>query len=100
MRGVVIEQVAARFSSGLEACGHCFGKGRASQCRGIRVEESKEEDTAGKIDQEVRRLIDESYREGQALLKKNRKQLEEGSNMLLEKETITPEDFPALLQAA
>ena len=58
------------------------------------------EDTAGKIDQEVRRLIDESYREAQALLKKNRKQLEEGGNMLLEKETITPEDFPALLQAA
>ena len=57
------------------------------------------EDTASKIDQEVRRLIDDSYTQAQALLQKNRAQLEEGSEMLLEKETITPDDFPALIQS-
>ncbi len=58
------------------------------------------EETAAKIDQEVRRLIDAAYAQAQALLKKNRKKLEEGSDMLLEKETITPDDFPALVQVA
>ena len=57
------------------------------------------EETAAKIDQEVRHLIDAAYAQAQALLKKNRKKLEEGSDLLLEKETITPDDFPALVQA-
>ncbi len=56
------------------------------------------EETAAKIDQEVRHLIDTAYGQAQALLKKNRKKLVKGSDMLLEKETITPEDFPALVQ--
>ncbi len=58
------------------------------------------EQTASKIDAEVTTLIAQAYKKAQALLKKNRKSLEEGTVMLLERETITPEDFPQLCPAA
>jgi cell division protease FtsH len=44
------------------------------------------------IDQEVRRIVDESHKEVVALLKKNRRRLDSLANALLEHETLDEED--------
>ncbi len=66
---------------------------------GVR-EKDYSEDTAREIDMQVRALVDEAYRRAVSLLTARRALLEEGAQLLLERETLTPEDFPALLQAA
>jgi cell division protease FtsH len=57
------------------------------------------EQTAREIDLAVKKLIDEAYEEAKAILKRRRRDLESGTKLLLEKETITPEDFAPLVQA-
>ena len=52
--------------------------------------------TNREIDIAVRKLIDEAYDKAKATLNERRKDLERGTALLLEKETITPEDFPPL----
>jgi cell division protease FtsH len=54
------------------------------------------EETARQVDVAVKRLIDQAYARAKQILQKRARDLEEGTRMLLEKETITPEDFPAL----
>jgi cell division protease FtsH len=54
------------------------------------------DETNREIDVAVRKLIDEAYEKAKATLNARRKELEEGTAMLLEKETITPDDFPPL----
>ena len=56
------------------------------------------EETAREIDLAVKRLIDEAYGRAKMILKERRQDLEAGANLLLEKETITPEDFPPLVR--
>lgn len=56
------------------------------------------EETAREIDITVRKLIDEAFRRAEAILEARRSTLEEGVQLLLEKETLTPEDFPPLAQ--
>ncbi len=51
---------------------------------------------AQQIDAEVRKLVDEGYAEAVAILKKHRKELDAVANLLLEKETITREEFEAV----
>jgi cell division protease FtsH len=65
------------------------------QTIGIRDKDYSEE-TAREIDLEVRRLIDEAYAHAKALLTERRSLLDEGAKLLLEKETLTPEDIPPL----
>ncbi len=48
---------------------------------------------AEQIDQEVRKIVDEAYSSAQRILKEYRKQLDDVANLLLEKETITREEF-------
>ena len=67
------------------------------QMIGVR-EKDYSEDTAREIDIAVKRLIDEAYARAKQLLSERRSLLEEGAKLLLEKETLTPEDFPALVQ--
>lgn len=55
------------------------------------------EDTAREVDLVVRTLIAESYDRAKSLLLERRDDLEVGAALLLEKETITPEDFPPLV---
>jgi cell division protease FtsH len=55
------------------------------------------EDTAREIDLAIARLIDEAYERAKELLNRRRQDLEAGTRLLLERETITPEDFPPLL---
>jgi cell division protease FtsH len=57
------------------------------------------EQTAREIDLAVKALIDEAYERAREILKKRHDDLTEGANLLLEMETITPEDFPPLVQA-
>ncbi len=54
------------------------------------------EATAREVDLAERKLIGEAYERAKALLSKRRKDLEAGAALLLEKETITPADFPPL----
>jgi cell division protease FtsH len=55
------------------------------------------DETNREIDLAVRKLIDEAYAKAKATLNACRDDLDRGTAMLLEKETITPEDFPALV---
>ena len=54
------------------------------------------EEVAGKIDREVKRIIDECYAEAKRIIKENNNVLEACSALLLEKEKITGEEFEAL----
>ncbi len=63
-------------------------------------EKDYSEKTAEKIDLSIRQLIDEAYERAKELLRQQRTTLELGATLLLERETLTPEDFPALLPAS
>lgn len=67
------------------------------QTIGIREKDYSEE-TAREIDLSVKKLIDEAYERAKAILSERRSVLDRGANLLLEKETLTPEDFPPLIQ--
>jgi cell division protease FtsH len=54
------------------------------------------EATAREVDLAVRRLIDAAYERARTLLSARRPELEAGTALLLDRETITPDDFPAL----
>nr|WP_272211776.1 ATP-dependent zinc metalloprotease FtsH [Marinicella sp. W31]MDC2877665.1 ATP-dependent zinc metalloprotease FtsH [Marinicella sp. W31] len=54
--------------------------------------------TAREIDLAIRKLIDEAYERAKTVLAQRRKDLDDGARILLEKETITPDDFPPLVQ--
>ena len=61
--------------------------------REISEQRDYSEAVAQQIDAEVRRLVDDAYHSAQAILKKYRKELFDVANLLLEKETITREEF-------
>ena len=68
------------------------------QTIGVREKDYSEE-TAREIDVAVKQLIDDAYDRAKALLCERRALLDRGAALLLEKETLTPEDFPPLLPA-
>jgi len=51
------------------------------------------EEVAGKIDKEVKRIIDECYREAKRIIEEHKNVLEACAQLLLEKEKITGEEF-------
>ncbi|TNF83851.1 ATP-dependent zinc metalloprotease FtsH [Pseudomonas sp. ICMP22404] len=55
------------------------------------------EQTAREVDLCIRALLDESYARAKTLLQAHRSDLETGARLLMEKESLTPADFPALL---
>ncbi|MBJ2177912.1 ATP-dependent zinc metalloprotease FtsH [Pseudomonas veronii] len=55
------------------------------------------EQTAREVDLCIRGLLDEAYARAKSLLQAHRADLEAGARLLMEKESLTPEDFPALL---
>ncbi|HLU76994.1 MAG TPA: ATP-dependent zinc metalloprotease FtsH [Burkholderiales bacterium] len=63
-------------------------------------EKDYSEETAREIDVAVRELIDEAFRRALQILTERRAVLEEGATLLLEKETLTPKEFPPLAQKA
>ena len=54
------------------------------------------EEVAGKIDREVKRIIDDCYQEAKRIINENSGVLESCATLLLEKEKITGEEFEAL----
>ncbi|WP_176084159.1 ATP-dependent zinc metalloprotease FtsH [Martelella sp. HB161492] len=56
------------------------------------------EETAREVDLAIRKLIDEAYERAKKILVDRRDDLEQGAKILLDKETITPDDFPPLVQ--
>jgi cell division protease FtsH len=56
------------------------------------------EETAQKIDEEIRRVIDEAYGTASRLLREHRGDLEKVSYLLLERETIDRSEFEAILR--
>jgi cell division protease FtsH len=57
------------------------------------------EETAREVDLAERKLIAEAYATAKQLLTARRKDLDAGAALLLEKETITPDEFPPLAAA-
>ena len=55
------------------------------------------EDVARAIDEEVRAIIDAGYERARRILTDNRDKMDEIATILLEKETLTAEEFMALL---
>ena len=60
------------------------------------VRKDYSEATAREVDLAVRGLIDEAYSSAKTVLTERRTDLETGAALLLEKETLTPDDFPPL----
>ena len=54
------------------------------------------EEVAGKIDREVKKIIDECYANAKTIIEEHREVLEACAKLLLEKEKITSEEFGAL----
>jgi cell division protease FtsH len=54
------------------------------------------DETNREIDLAVKKLVDGAYETAKRTLTERRAELDEGTRILLQKETITPEDFPAL----
>jgi len=64
--------------------------------REISEQRDYSEAVAEQIDREVRKIVDEAYKQSKALLKKYRTQLDAVAAKLLEVETITREEFEAI----
>ena len=54
------------------------------------------EEVAGKIDKEVKKIIDECYRDAKRIIEEHRRELDACAQLLIEKEKITGEEFEAL----
>ncbi len=54
------------------------------------------EEVAGKIDREVKKIIDDCYQDAKRIIEKHRKELDACAQLLIEKEKITGEEFEAL----
>ena len=63
-------------------------------------ERTYSQETAAKIDAEIRKIISESYERALTLLKENRSILDNMSRVLVEKETIYKEDVALLMKGA
>jgi cell division protease FtsH len=64
--------------------------------REISEQRDYSESIAEQIDREVRKIVDEAYKQAKSLVKKHRAELDAVAKKLLEVETITREDFEAL----
>ena len=96
----IARQIVTRFGMSAELGQAVLEKHSASylgdQALALRDKDYSEQ-TAREVDLCVRALIDEAYTRAKALLQDQREVLEQGARLLLEKETLTPEEFPALL---
>ncbi|MFO1307408.1 MAG: ATP-dependent zinc metalloprotease FtsH [Burkholderiales bacterium] len=98
----IARQIVTRFGM-TEALGQAVLESRSTgflgdQPIGVREKDYSEE-TAREIDLAVRSLVDEAFRRALAILAERRATLDEGAKLLLERETLTPEDFPPLAAA-
>jgi cell division protease FtsH len=66
--------------------------------REIAVEKDYSEETARKIDEEIKKIINWAYNTALSVLKTNKKVLQKIAEVLMEKETLEQEEFYALLK--
>ena len=83
-----------------EEVGQAVLEGERSSYLGENVLNVRQKDyseaTAREFDLAVRQLLDEAYAEAKAILTQRSAELEAGAQLLLEKETVTPDDFPPI----
>jgi cell division protease FtsH len=60
---------------------------------------SYSENIANRIDDEVKKIIDECYSEAKRILVEHKNILEACANLLIEKERVTREEFEALFES-
>lgn len=60
------------------------------------IDKDYSEQTAREVDLEIRALLDEGYSRATTLLEGRRPDLDDGVLLLLEKETLTPAEFPPI----
>ena len=77
-----------------------FGSGQNEVFLGRDLAQSKDysEETAGLIDEEVKRIIDKAYNTAKEILKTNMDKLTAVTTVLLEKEKIDGEEFDAIFE--
>ena len=66
--------------------------------RDFAQEKTYSEETAGIIDEEIKKIIDASYNKAKEILRNNSDKLHAVAKVLLEKEKITGEEFEAIFQ--
>jgi cell division protease FtsH len=98
----IARQIVTRFGM-TEALGQAVLERKSQTYLGDQTIGFREKDyseaTAREIDLAVKKLIDDSYTRAREILIMRRAVLDEGARLLLKKETLTPEDFPPLVQA-
>ena len=67
--------------------------------RDFAQEKSYSEETAGIIDEEVKKIIDNAYAQARTILKENRDKLDAVAAVLIEKEKITGEEFDEIFKS-
>lgn len=74
---------------------------KSATCLGERLQDIGEKDyseqTAREIDLGIRALLDEAYQRAKTLLESRRADLDTGGRLLLERETLSPEEFAPFL---
>ena len=66
--------------------------------RDLAHERSYSEETAGIIDEEIKKIIDWGYKQATDILDKNRDKLDKVAAVLIEKEKITGEEFDEIFK--
>ncbi len=66
--------------------------------RDFAQEKSYSEETAGIIDEEIKKIIDSAYQKAKEILRSNIDKLDKVAEVLIEKEKITGEEFDAIFQ--
>lgn len=95
----IARQIVTRFGMS-ENLGQAVLEEQRSRFLGDNVLDVRPKDyseaTAREIDLTVREMIDLAYERATDILNRQRRDLDAGAKMLLEKETVTPEDFPPI----
>ena len=66
--------------------------------RDFAQEKSYSEETAGIIDEEIKKIIDWAYAKASSILREHRDKLDQVANVLIEKEKITGEEFNSIFE--
>jgi cell division protease FtsH len=91
----IARTMVTRFGMSTELGSMTYGQKEELIFLGREISEQRDysEAVAEQIDREVRKLVDDSYKQALTILKKYRKELDAVANKLLEVETLTREEF-------
>ncbi|MCB1548327.1 MAG: AAA family ATPase, partial [Hyphomicrobiaceae bacterium] len=98
----IARQMVARFGMGGELGQMVYDQSRKGFLGDNRMApeaRTYSEETAREIDLAVRAIVDAAYARAKDVLARRRAELDEGTRLLLEKETLTPEEFAPLRSA-